>query len=58
MVGTMKVSASEMIFRFDNGHSVHVQGNAVTVWGPGGVILWQSKTRDALAVALLRVPRA
>ncbi len=54
MTGTMKVSADEMVFRFDNGNTVHVRGNAVTLWGPGAVILWQSKTRTALAVALDR----
>lgn len=58
MTGTAKVSADEMVFRFDNGNSVHVRGNAVTVWGPGAVILWQSKTRSALALALVRAVRS
>ena len=52
MTGTIKVTESETVIRLDNGNTVHARGNAVTVWGPGAIILWQSKTPETLRAAL------
>ena len=52
MTGTLKVTPAETVIRFDNGNSVHVRGNTVTVWAKGGAIAWQSTTTSALHIAL------